>query len=210
MTTGDYVCFLGADNRLRSDFLEHTVGSLDMHSEAAIAYTDFALFGSRASLIAAEFEEFYPVKQKGDFYHVVEFPEFTGETREVLLTKRNFIHGSSLFRRQAFDQVGGYSLANGPEDWFLFQRMIKAGWSAVHCGIPLLEYRQHSRNQANIRLISEIELKYYKEGYKELYSEIQRVKGTVSWRITAPLRASWNIPKGLLKKAKRLIRHIVK
>lgn len=208
MTSGDYVCFLGADNRFRSDYLEHTVGLLDRHPEAAVAYTDFAMFGARAALIAAEFEKHYPVKLKGGSFHIVEFPEFTKETRDILLGQRNFIHGSSLFRRTACDQVGGYRRTNGPEDWFLFKRMIETGWSAVHCPLPLLEYRQHTRDQANIRVISELELKYYKEGYKQLYHEVQRIKGTVSWRITAPLRASWNIPRNILSRGKRLVRRL--
>lgn len=188
MTSGDYVCILGADNRLRSDYLEHTVGLLDSNPRAAIAYTDFALFGERAPLIAAQLAERYSVVAKGDHYHIVQFPDFDLSTRETLLHDSNFIHGSSLFRRTAFEQVGGYENNQGPEDWFLFQRMIAAGWVAVRSRHALLEYRQHSRQQANVRLMSEVALNCYREECKRLNDEISRIKSTVSWRITVPLR----------------------
>lgn len=188
MTRGEYVCILGADNRFRSDYLERTVGALNANPDVAIVYTDFALFGERAALIATDLAKQYPVKTTGDRFHIVEFPDFDEQTRQTLLHKSNFIHGSSLFRRRAFDQVEGYSKNEGPEDWFLFQRMIAAGWAAVRSPHPLLEYRQHSRDQANIRLMSEVTLSSYREEYKRLENEIARIKSTVSWRITAPLR----------------------
>lgn len=188
MTSGDYVCILGADNRFRSDYLECTVGVLDANPDAAIAYTDFALFGERADVVAADLSQQYPVKTNGDGFHIVEFPEFNEQTRQTLLLKKNFIHGSSLFRRRAFEQVGGYAKNDGPEDWFLFQRMVAAGWAAVRSPHPLLAYRQHSRDQANIRLMSEVTLSCYREEYQRLEKEIARIKGTVSWRVTAPLR----------------------
>ncbi|MDP1527462.1 MAG: glycosyltransferase [Rhodocyclaceae bacterium] len=208
MTSGDYICFLGADNRFRSDYLERTVELLDAQPEAAIAYTDFALFGERAALIAADFSEHYPVTTKGGRFHIVKFPEFDDESRRTLLKKRNFIHGSSLFRRRAFFEAGGYASSTGPEDWFLFRRMIESGWSAVRSPYPLLEYRQHSRDQANVRLVSELALSYYKDECKRLGNEISRIKKTVSWRVTAPLRASWNISRDTLKVGGRALRSL--
>lgn len=207
MTHGEYVCFLGADNRFRSDYLERTVGALDRNPEAAIAYTDFALFGPRAPLIAQEYSPLYLVRNKGNVYRIVQFPDFNEETRTVLLSKHNFIHGSSLFRRTAFDQVSGYRSSDLPEDWFLFRRMIESGWSAIHVGLPLLEYRQHSRDQANVILFSEAELQHFKEGYRQLQAEIARIKNSVSWRITAPLRAGWNIPRRAVSRLLSLFRN---
>jgi glycosyltransferase involved in cell wall biosynthesis len=206
MTRGEYVCFLGADNRFRSDFLEHTAGMLDVIPGAAIAYTDFALFGPRAALVAAEYSRHYPVSVKGEHFHVVRFPDFDEKTRQVLLSEHNYIHGSSLFRRSAFDQASGYRESDLPEDWFLFKRMVADGWSAIHVPLPLLEYRQHSREQANVRLFSEAELQQFKEGYRQLQAEIARIKGSVSWRITAPLRAAWNLPRRALAQLRSRLR----
>jgi glycosyltransferase involved in cell wall biosynthesis len=205
MTSGDYVCFLGADNRFRSDYLEHTVGQLDRHPAAAIAYTDFALFGPRAAIISAKLEAQYRSSLCGNYFHVIEFPDFTDSARKLLLEKQNFIHGSSLFRRRAFEQVGCYVKSDKPEDWNLFQRMIIAGWDATHCSQPLLEYRQHSRDQVNIKVGSEAELHSYREGYRHLladfqrmHEDLQRMHGSLSWRITAPLRALSRLARKLL------------
>ena len=49
MAKGDYICILGADNRFRSDYIEKTAEVLDSDDRIAIAYTDFAMFGPRAS-----------------------------------------------------------------------------------------------------------------------------------------------------------------
>lgn len=205
MTSADYVCFLGADNRFRSDFLERTVTALDRHPDAAVAYTDFALFGTRAPLIASNFAKHYPVEKKGDHFHIVQFPDFSAEARQLFLSKQNFIHGSSLFRRKAFDRAGGYRVADQPEDWSLFRDMVKSGWSAVRCPWPLLEYRQHSAEQANNRLISQTELQYYKEAYHQLEAEVRRIKSTWSWRITSPLRAGWNLPRNAMRKIRNFL-----
>jgi glycosyltransferase involved in cell wall biosynthesis len=210
LTSGDYVCFLGADNRFRSDYLEHTVGRLDQFLDAAIAYSDFALFGPRAPIISAQLRSSFKTRLHAEYFHIVEFPDFTEDTRKLLLEKQNFIHGSSLFRRKAFEQVGGYVKSDKPEDWNLFQRMILAGWSATRCAQPLLEYRQHSRDQANVKVVNESELHHYREGYRYLLNEIEsmknevaRLKNTISWRITAPLRVLQRFGRKAYLMAKR-------
>ena len=48
LTTSDFVCFLGADNRFVSDYIERTSVLLDSNPKVGIAYTDYAFFGSRA------------------------------------------------------------------------------------------------------------------------------------------------------------------
>lgn len=204
MTSGDYVCFLGADNRFRSDFLARTAGALDRDPGAAVAYTDFALFGPRAAVVAAEIGKTWPVEVRGDEYHVVRFPEFSEESRAWLLERGNFIHGSSLFRRRAFVEAGGYVASERPEDWSLFQRMVGTAGSAVRCGEPLLEYRQHSREQANIRLNSEVELHHYRETCRSQQQEIARLRAEMALmrrRVAGPL---WILWKALKTVAQRL------
>ena len=53
MTSGEYICFLGADNRFRSDYIEKTKAVLDTNPDVAIAYTNFVLFDKRAAVTAA-------------------------------------------------------------------------------------------------------------------------------------------------------------
>lgn len=82
-------------------------------------------------------------------------PGFTPAAREPLLGGTNFIHGSSVYRPSAFDQVGGYGTrAEDAEDKHLFQRMIDSGYLAVKNGDAPLEYRQHSGDQANMQFSS--------------------------------------------------------
>lgn len=215
LTKGDYVCILGADNRLRSDYLEWTTAALDADDEAAIAYTDFALFGSRAALVAKTLEQFYPTSEIAGEFVVVRFPDFSAEARKRLLDKtNNFIHGSSLFRRKAYEEAGGYMENSGiAEDFNLFSRMVSNGWSAVRCAEPLLEYRQHSRDQANVRLSSEIELQFYKDYYhasqaniQALQDEIGRLNDYISgvrrswaWKFAMPVRVAEKLLKRWLK-----------
>jgi glycosyltransferase involved in cell wall biosynthesis len=215
LTKGDYVCILGADNRLRSDFLEWTTAALDVDDNVAIAYTDFALFGPRATLVAKTLEQFYQTSEVAGEFVVVRFPDFSAEARKRLLNKtNNFIHGSSLFRRRAYEDVGGYMENFGiAEDFNLFSRMVTKGWSAFRCAEPLLEYRQHSRDQANVRLSSEIELQFYKDYYHEAQANIQALKAEIgrlndyisgvrrswAWKFAIPVRVLEKLLKRWLK-----------
>lgn len=200
LTDGEYICILGADNRFRSDFLERTIQLLDRDDNVGIAYTDFALFGLRSEIVAAAMAERWEIRKVAEKYHIVAFPDFDAGSRD-LLSHTNFMHGSSLFRRQAFYAVGGYQLANPrPEDHDLFRRIVDAGWKAAHCGYPLLEYRQHSREQANIFAASEALLNHYRQRHlqaereiHELHAYINKTRGSVAWKISTPIRVLENL-----------------
>ena len=159
LATGDFIAFLGADNRMRSDYVERCKAALDRNADAAIAYTDMAIFGGRAAEIAqrvgAEQIGFSASERWPVFYW--QFPDPTPETLAAMET-RNFIHGSSMYRRKAFDQVGGYTESTSPEDHHLFRRMLAQGWKAVHMNEALIEYRQHSNSQANTVLGLQMEV----------------------------------------------------
>lgn len=163
LTKGDYICFLGADNRFRSDYIEKCKFVLDMHEDAAIAYTDAVIFGPLAGILARQ----VGAKEEQGIKDIFlwEFPDFNEETKN-LLKQRNFIHGSSMYRRSAYNEVGGYVKSNGPEDHNLFSRMINKGWKAVRVPEFLLEYRQHSTEQANTQLNYSLELAYYRRMLK--------------------------------------------
>ncbi|MEW9673278.1 glycosyltransferase [Ammoniphilus sp. 3BR4] len=181
LTTSDYICFLGADNRFRSDYLEKTIGILDSNDKCGIAYTDFALFGPRAKIVYDGFAEERRGPVKENFF-IINFPDFNHESLSLLDAGHNFIHGSSMYKRKAFDDVGGYiEKESTPEDYNLFHRMIKKGWSAKRAPYPLLEYRQHSMDQANIKMISYAELNFYKEQYKEKNTIIEEKDKYITW-----------------------------
>ncbi|MDB9527020.1 glycosyltransferase [Oscillatoria sp. CS-180] len=178
LVSGDYVVFLGADNRFRSDFIERTAAVLDGKEEVAIAYSDFALFGQRASII---FDQFPPERRgpiKLNSFYTIQFPDFDETSRRQLLEEGNFIHGSSMFRRQAFDQAGGYlDKENRPEDYDLFRRIVSQGWQAERVPHPILEYRQHSREQANIRMNTAAELHVYRQWTADLQASVAELEG---------------------------------
>lgn len=159
LASGDYIAFLGADNRLRCDYVERCRTALDADPALGIAYTDMALFGHRAQQLAdsvgatpigSSAAERWPV-------FLWQFPEPTPEALAGIRT-RNFMHGSSMYRRRAFDAVGGYQQSGGPEDHHLFVRMLDAGWTARRVPHPLVEYRQHSSSQANTTLGLQLEV----------------------------------------------------
>lgn len=159
LASGDYIAFLGADNRLRSDYVERCRAALDRDDAVAVAYTDMVIFGHRAADLAARVGAVPLASSRLEKWPVYawEFPEPTAEVR-ARLHERNFMHGSSMYRRVAFDQAGGYRASAGPEDHHLFARMLAAGWQAVRVGAPLVEYRQHSTDQANTLLGLQLEL----------------------------------------------------
>ncbi|XAH22977.1 glycosyltransferase [Xylophilus sp. GW821-FHT01B05] len=159
LCSGDYIGFLGADNRMRSDYVAQCRAALDRNDDAAIAYTDMSIFGHRAAELASRVGAERIGQSKLERWPVFlwRFPEPTPEALAELST-RNFMHGSSMYRRQAFDQVGGYQGSTGPEDHHLFVRMLGAGWKAVRVAAPLIEYRQHSAGQANTLLGMQMEM----------------------------------------------------
>jgi GT2 family glycosyltransferase/peptidoglycan/xylan/chitin deacetylase (PgdA/CDA1 family) len=158
-TRTDYIAFLGADNRLRCDFVERCRAALDRHPGAAVAYTDVMLFGPRARWQALRCEanpefkvhEHFADPATGERLYLWRFPEPVSAGKSAGV-HGNFIHGSSMYRRAAYEAVGGYRQTNQAEDKDLFARMLKAGWDAVRVPHPLLEYRQHSIDQSNVSL----------------------------------------------------------
>ncbi|SDG28457.1 Glycosyl transferase family 2 [Fontibacillus panacisegetis] len=182
LTKSDYICFLGADNRFRSDYIERTSEILDCNPRIGIAYTDFALFGPRARIVYDSFNEEWKGSIKYNEFYIINFPEFDTNAIETIKEGKNFIHGSSMYRREAFEEVGGYlQESTVPEDFNLFSRMISQGWLAKKVNQPLLEYRQHSRDQANNKMISYAELAFYKDAYKKSNMLIEDKEKYINW-----------------------------
>ena len=182
LTNSDYILFLGADNRFLSNYIEETKAILDSSEEIGISYTDFALFGPRARLAYNRFSENLKGKIKKKHY-IINFPEWNEQSKESL-QKSNFIHGSSMYKRKAYDEIGGYQEGTtNAEDHDLFLRMVRHGWEARKASSTFLEYRQHSRAQRNTILQTYSELIFYKERYKALLDEKQKVSRLLLFKI---------------------------
>lgn len=68
------------------------------------------------------------------------------------LRRANFATASSLIRRQAFEQVGGWRTYRwGLHDWDLFLRMTATGWTLKLCEKVALRYRIHGHSMSDGR-----------------------------------------------------------
>lgn len=181
LVTSELIVILGADNRLMSNYIEKCFLEISK-KEIAIAYTDFAFFGPLAQIAYSRMPSEFRGSWDNNFYKIC-FPVFS-QTSIKDLRERNFIHGSSMYRRTAFLEVGGYlKKENQPEDYDLFLRVIGAGYSAAKAQGTYLEYRQHSIGQENNKLISYQQLIIYKTLTRELRRELDLIKKSKTYRI---------------------------
>ena len=182
LMTTEYVAFLGADNRFFTNYIEKTLSVILKNENCAVAYTDFVLFGPLASSMYQKVQKDRRAGQIDEQFYLVTFPESTDEQKKKI-QKENYIHGSSLFSKDAFEQVGGYSKSkNRAEDHNLFYGMISNGYDAIKAHDTLLEYRQHSESQENTKLISIAELDFYKKKSRKLEDEINAIKSLKFWK----------------------------
>jgi len=172
LTRGEFVFFLGADNKLTSNYVEELVKILEQNNEVGIAYTDYAFFGARARIAYEELPEFRRAAIIDDSYFKIFFPETTSRDELLdVLQLSNIIHGSSMFKREAFESVQGYTLTEMPEDYNLFKRIVEKGWDAKKAKKTNLAYRQHSNSQANNILNLQNRMLFYKKSYLDLKNQ---------------------------------------
>ncbi len=121
MTTAPYVLPLDADDELCANVLSDLADRLDSDPTLGAAWGDIEAFGAYCGV----------------------FP--TWPTLDpVLLTRVNRMPNSSLYRREAIEIAGGWSLDLGYEDWDLWLSIAEQGWKGGHIGRPHARYRQHA------------------------------------------------------------------
>jgi glycosyltransferase involved in cell wall biosynthesis len=70
-------------------------------------------------------------------------PPFTAER----FLEGNLLFCCSMFRKQAWEQVGGYDEQRDIyEDWLLWGKIVSCGWKIVALHEPLFHYRPHPNN----------------------------------------------------------------
>lgn len=123
----DCDCFtiLDADDNLAPNYLEETVPILESDPRVALVYTPMTLFGAAEGVVPAR--PFSLARLMG----------------------ANYIHGSSLTRRTAYDETEGYANIQCVkyEDWHLFLTIAERGWRATPARSTMLYYRQHSTSR---------------------------------------------------------------
>lgn len=208
LTKSEYVFFLGADNRLLSNYVEECSKILDKSGEIAIAYTDYALFGSRAKLKYQTFAVDRKDRVIKEVFYQILFPEFENKEDLVLVMQSgNFIHGSSMFKRKVFFEVGGYVETTTAEDYNLFKRMIEKGWTAIKAKNTNFEYRQHDLGQANNVLSIQNRMMFYKNAYlaKDTFEKSKfYIIAYKMYRIKFFLNKNYKNPKAIALKFKKI------
>lgn len=174
--SGDLVMILGADNRIPANYVENLFTTLALDDSLGVAYTDFALFGGRARHDYERMPEPFRGERLPGGVFCTNFPEYDAAAKRLLDEGTNFIHGSSMYRKRAFDAVGGYGTRkDGPEDMNFFRAILSEGYSASKAGATLLEYRQHSAEQANYQFSYFGELQRLREERKSHLAEVARL-----------------------------------
>jgi glycosyltransferase involved in cell wall biosynthesis len=147
---GKYIFPLDADDRIHPTLLEKGVWILETRP--------------RVGVVTSWLQHF------GESYEVWSPPPFNFYN----LLFNNTIIGSSLYRKAAWEQVGGYDekLVHGYEDWDFWIRMADQGWIAYQIPEPLFYYRKHGEtrlsqlNSRHAELVQAIQ-----DNHSHLYKE---------------------------------------
>lgn len=188
LVCSDFIFFLGADNRILSNYVEESFKTLNSSNKIAIAYTDYAFFGPRAKLAYEELPDFRKNGVINETFYKIIFPEISSRYELLdLLKKSNIIHGSSMFRRIAFSEVKGYKESNLPEDYNLFKTIVEAGWEAKKVNKTNLEYRQHSSLQANNIFTLQNKMLFYKNSFLDIKNRKSNFEKSKYYKISLKL-----------------------
>jgi|GEM_PF-1561645 len=136
---GRYILPLDSDDMIHPEMLSKTVGFLQMHPEISVAYTDHVHFIDT------------------NRYRVVPVPEH--DSRQLLV--QNCFAYCSLFRRNVWETVGGYSrnMIWGYEDWDFWLGCYEKGCQMRRVPEPLFFYRLQETSRSSTARHHDSELK---------------------------------------------------
>lgn len=161
-STARYVHPLDADDLLTPDALRRLADALDAEPEAVVAWGDIRTFGA------------------------IDLPQHRADLLDPwAICHLNQIPGTSLIRRQALLDAGGWVMKIGYEDWDLWMAFAERGWSGVHIDDVTLLYRiGEGRMLANARHHHEALFAELRQRHPRLFANRGR-----NWRRSrAPLR----------------------
>jgi glycosyltransferase involved in cell wall biosynthesis len=167
-TTAPYVFPLDADDALVPNALTVLADALDTTSEAALAWGDLEVWGELDARLA--------VARSLDPW---------------LLTYVNDVPVASLLRRTALEDVGGWSMGSGYEDWDLWLALAERGYKGVHVPTATLRYRRRSGRMLDDCTPQHAAL-YAK--LRNRHSALFAARGANRRRSSAPLRARLVFP----------------
>ena len=150
---GRHVLPLDADNRLLPGFAAAALRVLDADSAVGVVYGGRVEFGARTQQ--------------------VEVPEFDLDS----LLRANFIDACAVFRREVWEQCGGYDAAMpamGWEDWDLWIGAAERGWAFRRLPAMTFEYRVRPGSMASRLHTAEVGVPlrlYMIDKHRELYRQ---------------------------------------
>src|ERR1700733_6743928 len=146
---GDFLVPLDTDDLLDPAYIAECLAAL-RDSDAAFAYTDFQVFGTKS------------------------YQERPGEYNLYRLLDRNYLTYAALIRKRDWENSGGYDDTQkcfGYEDWEFWLRLGSRGRFGRYLPKPLFRYRKHGPSLYDEALARHQELAAYIRGlHPELYS----------------------------------------
>jgi len=118
MARGVYILPLDADDGIEPEMLAETSAVLQQQPEVGFVYTDVKMFGDEITTWSG------------------------GDYRLEKLLLDCILIVTTLFRRQAWEQVGGFRPMIGYEDWDFWIGLAEVGWQGLHLKRPLVRYRR--------------------------------------------------------------------
>ncbi|WP_082420489.1 glycosyltransferase [Paenibacillus sp. A3] len=190
---GEFILPLDADDIIDPLFFEKTVEAIQKDENIGFVYTYVQFFGAASGIWKT--------------------PEFDPN----LLLISNLCVASSLFRHDAFDQIGGYKedMTFGFEDWDFWIYMVENGWKGKCIPEPLFFYRKHqesmlSNSQKNRSYLIEKLVEHHYTSYQKSlsyvvvekdkmffdahmsnyynFSELNSIKGSKAWKFVITFR----------------------
>lgn len=156
---GDYIVCLDADDFIHPRYLELASKVLDSDPSIGIATSWYSIFG------------------------LLRFVEKPLPYNLYLLSNGNQLHPASLFRKTAWQQVGGYDeKMSGYEDWELWIKIGEAGWGVAQIPEVLFFQRCHGGSKffksrkKHVELVSHI-----RKMHQDLYSFKMQTRLFFQW-----------------------------
>jgi glycosyltransferase involved in cell wall biosynthesis len=133
---GEYICCLDADDLIAPTYLETTIAVMESDRSVGFAYSWVEFFG--------------------DVCEIWQTKDFDPET--ALLG--NFTSVSAVFRRDDWEESGGYSatMRGGFEDWEFWIRIASLGRRGRVISHPLLRHRRHGKTMTHAAKAMQAEL----------------------------------------------------
>lgn len=192
---GEFILPVDSDNLIRRAYLDMGIAILIAEPDVGVVYGDQELFGERT-----------------ERYRVAEF-----DWRS--LVRANYIDACALYRKTAWESVGGYDEKMpimGFEDWDFWMRAALRGWGFVHLDEIAFDYRVRTGSMlsgADRHRKQLIEYIFGKPEYEilralrdqavrleELSQQFRSLDYRVGNVIVAPLRKISRIPAGIRRR----------